>query len=693
MKLVYLWFQDYKNIADLGIPLSIDFQEKEKTIFDLKEDTLIINLLKKNNYNVFGDYLNIKTFVGSNGSGKSNITTALCSILRTAKPYDFEDYFDNSKPERYCLIYKDNNSYKYISNYNKIELYIDKRLQELEKGESINCGLFKPYLNIEDDTNLTFPKDVHIDEIIDRKIKNYFYYDRFRMYDTSQTLKTLFRKNETKNFKILSGDNKYLIFDYYGYEIDIVQEFEWINRQLHNKIPLYFKKENIQFNRKADFVDMLTDSNNFIINKAKTYGYYDIKDFVHNVISQGCFMFLLIKIAELFSLLEGYKNIITLKNLKNVLEDMVDFIHNKNAINKIISLNEINIEKKHKDLMDFYKEIQTEFNNKLKDESITGQFKDNDYLNYFSLLIDSLVKLENNLYKGESNLFEILETKNGNLYRLNSTVFLNSIKDDKDSDENLLLNSLGIFRRSYYKNKVNDECYSFYDLSTGEQRLLRFFADLLSLENKKVNVYIFDEMDLSWHPEWQRKMVYYIKDFFDKCHSGYKNIIFTTHSPFILSDMPANNVVMLYRDSNGMSQIYKNTPNSFCANIHDLFSDNFFFRNCNGICTIGEFAKNHIDTIKSDIVKYNEFFKDPTLMNPLLKQNSSFIEKAKELYKKIMLIEEPVIRKSLLRELIESDGLSILFKNPSELLFEYIELLRKYNKLKKEVNEKNKPER
>lgn len=692
MELVYLWIKDYKNIKEIGVSLKVDYCESQKTKFDSKKNKLAINLSKENNYNVFGDKLNIKTLVGANGSGKSNITAALCSILRYDKRCDFEDYFDNSKPEQYCLIYKENDSYKYISNCEKIDLYVDGGLQNTEKGKGQNCGLFRPFLNIEDDTNLTFPKDVHIDEIIDRKIKNYFYYDRFRMYDTSHTLKKLFLENKTKEFEILNGDNKYLIFDYYGYEIDIVQEFEWINRQLNIKIPMYFKNENIKFSRKGDFVDMLIDSNNFIINKAKMDGYYDIKDFVNNVISNGCFMFLLIKIADLFSLLNNYDNIITLVNLKDRLENKVDFIHNEEAANNIMSLNDIDFTRKHESLRNFYKEIQVEFQEKIKDKSIIDQFKDNDYLNYFSLLIDSLVKLEDDLYTEKSKLFEILETKNGNLFRLNNIKYLNRITDDKDTKENILLNSIGIFRRSYYKIKINKECYSFYDLSTGEQRLLRLFADILSLKNKNVYIYIFDEMDLSWHPEWQRKMVYFIKDFFAKYDCSYKNIIFTTHSPFILSDMPANNVTLLYRDSDGMSKIYKNTQNSFCANIHDLFNDNFFFNNCDGICTIGEFAKKHINNIKKDFNKYDIVFKDKILTNCHLTKNSGFWDKLIELQNKIMLIGEPIIRKSLLKEFLERYGY-IFFNDSKLLMFNYIELKNKYDKLQKELDEKNKSDR
>lgn len=221
------------------------------------------------------------------------------------------------------------------------------------------------------------------------------------------------------------------------------------------------------------------------------------------------------------------------------------------------------------------------------------------------------------------------------------------------------------------------------------KHLLRFFADILSLKDRGVDVYVFDEMDLSWHPEWQRKMVYFIKDFFDKCNSGYKNIIFTTHSPFILSDMPVNNVVMLYRDFSGMSQIYPNTPNSFCANIHDLFNNNFFFNNCNGICTIGEFAQRHIKDIKNEIIDIKNMFQNNNFYNYT---DYYLRDKIVNLYKQIMLISEPVIRKSLERALFEACKLHI-FVNPSFILRDYIDLQKKYDDLKKVFDEKNNPDR
>lgn len=156
--------------------------------------------------------------------------------------------------------------------------------------------------------------------------------------------------------------------------------------------------------------------------------------------------------------------------------------------------------------------------------------------------------------------------------------------------------------------------------------------------------------------------------------------------------MPKNNVVMLYRDSNGKSKIYDNTPNSFCANIHDLFNDNFFFNNCDGICTIGEFAQKHIKDIKEDFHKYDIFFRDCILTNNTSGKNNVFYQKLTELHNKILLISEPVIRKSLLKEFMERYGY-ILYDNSAKLMSDYIELKHKYDKLQKELNEKNKPER
>lgn len=660
MKLVYLWFENYKNFEQLNLSLHSNYEEDESPV--LKKNKLTIKLNKLDKINIFGDKFNIKTIVGVNGSGKTNLSNIICSILRTERNRDFEDYFINVRPKKYCLIYKENGEYKKISNCNVVTLYVNKKKCILKNGENSNCALFKPFLNIEEDIIPTFPQDLLYNKITDKKLENYFYYDRFRIYDTSHTLKDLFELNKTKKFEIFANKNKYLLFKDFGYELNIVQEFEWLNRQLKRNILYYFKNYNIDFTDKYTLVDILIESNNSIINIAKTRGYFDCKKLIDEVISNGCFSFLLIKIGEFFSYLEGCENVISLRRLKNVIKTFVEFTYTDQFQYKLLNLNQIDFRKKHKELLDFYKEIQKEFKQRILDKSIVEQFRKNNFLLDFSELLNALIIFEKRAYNNIQSIEDILEIVDENYFRIKSKYF-NSAIIPIATTESFFINAIGIFRMNYYHNK-NGKIYSFLDLSTGEQRLLRLFADILSLRDKDVNVLIFDEMDLSWHPEWQRKMVYYIIDFVEKIFENDINIIFTTHSPLILSDMPSNNVLMLTKEPDGTSKICKSN-NTFCSNINDLFNDNFFIDTCNGICTIGEFAKHYIEKIQTKINSIS---------------NESDFNLIQE---EINIIGEPIIRNCLMKELVKN--------NPpqDDIYIKYQQLIQEYNKLKEKFNEKN----
>jgi hypothetical protein len=64
-------------------------------------------------------------------------------------------------------------------------------------------------------------------------------------------------------------------------------------------------------------------------------------------------------------------------------------------------------------------------------------------------------------------------------------------------------------------------------------------------------------------------------------------IICASHSPFILSDIPGNNVLFL---EVGEEYLTSKRMRTFAANIGDLLCDSFFMQN--GL--IGEFSKNRI---------------------------------------------------------------------------------------------------
>jgi hypothetical protein len=130
------------------------------------------------------------------------------------------------------------------------------------------------------------------------------------------------------------------------------------------------------------------------------------------------------------------------------------------------------------------------------------------------------------------------------------------------------------------------------------------------------------------------------------------NIIFLTHSPFILSDIPKQNVLFL---DGGKTRDFKQ-QNTFAANISTLLSDSFFIDN--GL--IGDFA----------IKKINE------VIDFLNGQNNEMkVEECKNI---IQLIDEPILQKKLIELFSE--------KFPSEERLNYLkkELERLQEEIKKE---------
>lgn len=121
-----------------------------------------------------------------------------------------------------------------------------------------------------------------------------------------------------------------------------------------------------------------------------------------------------------------------------------------------------------------------------------------------------------------------------------------------------------------------------------------------------VNI-ILDEVELYYHPEMQRILVKNLMDSFEniknKGEQGINsiNVCFLTHSPFILSDIPKQNILLLDINDDKSYPIISKTE-TFGANIHDLLANDFFLKN--GF--IGEFARNYIINLFEELYKLNE---------------------------------------------------------------------------------------
>jgi len=132
-------------------------------------------------------------------------------------------------------------------------------------------------------------------------------------------------------------------------------------------------------------------------------------------------------------------------------------------------------------------------------------------------------------------------------------------------------------------------------LSFGEIQLLKILSNIQSLINQitgngkgKNVLFLLDELELGLHPQWQKQIV----NFLSRINTNGKKVYFvlTSHSPFILSDIPKENVIFLEKGK----QVYPfENGQTFGANIHTLLSHGFFMKD--GL--MGEFAKNKINEI------------------------------------------------------------------------------------------------
>lgn len=139
-------------------------------------------------------------------------------------------------------------------------------------------------------------------------------------------------------------------------------------------------------------------------------------------------------------------------------------------------------------------------------------------------------------------------------------------------------------------------------LSSGEMSLLTLFSRLLrQLQSirrysTKKNVLVFlDEAETTLHPGFQREVVRLLIWFGREIVNWVNmHVIFATHSPIILSDIPMGNVAFINKDSSG-KVIFDNVHKgeTFGAHVFDLYRQSFFLSKG----TIGSFATDKIDSL------------------------------------------------------------------------------------------------
>lgn len=240
-----------------------------------------------------------------------------------------------------------------------------------------------------------------------------------------------------------------------------------------------------------------------------------------------------------------------------------------------------------------------------------------------------------------------------NTCRDESNVFYSWLYYDIEEDKACIEMLLGwiVSHRVYLTCRFFDMQYA-HDfktttfLSSGEQEMLnlysRIYDSVVRIKQRGFSedtpqLFIFDEAEIGYHPEWQRQFVNNIVKYLNDMAGRYNlrcQIVLTSHSPIILSDIPVECCNMLLKDDekNETVNVTKSRKQTFGTNVFELYRDSFFL---NG-GMMGEFASNYIQQLNEEIDKANE-------------DNDEFLEE------RISLIGDRVIRDYLMSKLRSHD--------------------------------------
>lgn len=148
-------------------------------------------------------------------------------------------------------------------------------------------------------------------------------------------------------------------------------------------------------------------------------------------------------------------------------------------------------------------------------------------------------------------------------------------------------------------------------MSSGEKGMLRLFSSLHEVLEKNEQlenlILLIDELDATFHPEWQRKaldlLVKYLNNYSKYIKSNLTSqLIISSHSPFLIADLPKEKIIALENDG---SQKDNKRLSAFGSNILDIYKQNFFLTS-----TFGEFAKGKITNVIELLSKgENEYIK------------------------------------------------------------------------------------
>ena len=688
MRILYIWIEKYVTPVYLDCNLAGDME----FAFDCESKTLTGT--KKiydsdNFFNILDDKENqipieVSAIVGKNGSGKTTILNNIFELLANKYLIDEEGYTN-----RNILIYESDGQ-KYITfNKGYIKKIIINNMKIYDEGIFIKNRLEYTVQIPNSKENITqlsclstcFFSNTYTN-VCKGENKNKFAYNLTNWYLLNQYIKNdeLFKNMDYKN-------NIFEPLDYWNFE-ELIYRNEFLNSDEFWDIRKYL---NIVFPANYNIIlDYASERNNNILESNKLMRFNDniiekfsFERYMDKYEKKDFWDYLLQRICDILAERILSINFIGANNISNIIK-----ICDKNIdINKFSSIDEI-LEKvldnfinydESKFYTNIFKNNQNENILKTQGELIYNNIKESiKATKEFINKVEPVFKKFDNakLVKKNKDVSVLFSIKDGAVIstverKLPLAVYRKLERDSyKNEDFNKfieLISELNKAQRDYYKIIKNVPLIiQGSGLSSGEEIAIDIFSKInryktILKDNNKENkitdlVILFDEMDLCLHPEWKRMFMYlilrYCKHIFNKDEYKSIHIILSTNEPYVLSDIPKSNTVLIDKNKNGKVKVMNsNEYITLGGNIIDLLNTSFFLEKGNK----GEYITRLIKQISEDI-----------------KTNS--ITKLKKDLKIVSLFDEPIINKSLTQKIVNRLNESeIKDKQRKENLIKYYE--------------------
>ncbi len=171
-----------------------------------------------------------------------------------------------------------------------------------------------------------------------------------------------------------------------------------------------------------------------------------------------------------------------------------------------------------------------------------------------------------------------------------------------------------------------------------------FSQDELLQEDETALLFI-DEGELYYHPEWQRKYIATLIDFIHDTETAARiQVVITTNSPFMISDVLNEDIAYLAEEKKSFEQ-------TFGQNIHKLLKHNFFMSS-----TIGDYSKMLIENITRWLFpREGEKVKIGEELGRYYDQPIEPEDYAEKIGRLILKIGEPIYREKLMDALDKSE--------------------------------------